>query len=127
MKSEVRSMRSEKSQLSKPYFTSGPVPGLAPLLHPYRFQIHMVRFNGAPKEYTGMVIKVFSAIRGIKQPPAVLTTPVFYFRMSLQIIGQAVGHNFSLAHYTYPGRQYLFNFFAQQRVMRTGQQQSINI
>ena len=83
------------------------------------FQHHAFGFHMLTKENGSRLHKFVRTFRGQEAARAALRTQRFYFRMTLQVIFQAVGHVFSLGDDTHITRSVFQNLVQQQGIMRT--------
>ena len=89
------------------------------------FQHHAFGFHMLTKENGSRLHKFVRTFRGQEAARAALRTQRFYFRMTLQVIFQAVGHVFSLGDDTHITRSIFQNLVQQQGIMRTPQNNGI--
>ena len=102
-----------------------PVQSVGIIIPKKLFQHHAFGFHMLTKENGSRLHKFVRTFRGQEAARAALRTQRFYFRMTLQVIFQAVGHVFSLGDDTHITRSIFQNLVQQQGIMRTPQNNGI--
>ena len=82
------------------------------LFNLYSYERQPLRAHLFSKEYTGMIIKIFRAVGGKKGAGLPAADPLLHIGMALQVVCQAIGHNFSLRHHRNARRQHLLDLWA---------------